>query len=171
MNAEQFEILLTAALAGLAVGAVGLAAGYLLRCRSLRWQLGLVAAVAVLAVLAGVLAIAQRMFISAHDLEVVTLVTLAAGAAALVVALALGAALVQWSVALRDEVRRVGGVDPRRQRRDSPRSSRIFPTSWLEPTGAWRSRGPARRTSRSRVASWSRGSLTTCAPRSPACAP
>ena len=112
MNAEQFEILLTAALAGLAVGAVGLAAGYLLRCRSLRWQLGLVAAVAVLAVLAGVLAIAQRMFISAHDLEVVTLVTLAAGAAALVVALALGAALVQWSVALRDEVRRVGGVEP-----------------------------------------------------------
>ena len=112
MNAEQFEILLTAALAGLAVGAIGLAAGYLLRRRSLRWQLGLVAAVAVLSVLAGVLAIAQRMFISAHDLEVVTLVTLAAGAAALVVALALGAALVQWSVALRDEVRRVGGVEP-----------------------------------------------------------
>ena len=111
MNAEQFEILLTATLAGLGVGAIGLAAGYLLRRRSLRLQLGLVAAVAVLAVLAGVLAISQRMFISAHDLEVVTLVTLAAGTVALLVALALGAALVRWSLALRDEVRRVGAGD------------------------------------------------------------
>ncbi len=111
MNAEQFEILLTAAMAGLGVGAIGLAAGYLLRRWSLRWQLGLVAVVAVLAVLAGVMAISQRMFISSHDLEVVTLVTLAAGAVALLVALALGAALVRWSLALREEVRRVGGDD------------------------------------------------------------
>jgi signal transduction histidine kinase len=108
MNADQLDILLTAALAGLAVGSVGLAAGYLLRRRSLRWQLGLVAAVGVLAVLAGVLAIARKMFISDHDLEVVTLVTLVAGAIAMVVALALGAALVGWSQALREEVRRVG---------------------------------------------------------------
>ncbi len=112
MNAEQLEILLTAALAGLAVGAIGLAAGYLLRRRSLRWQLGLVAAVAVLAVLAGVLAISRRMLISAHDLEVVTLVTLAAGAIALMVAFALGAALVRWSRGLREEVRQVGADDP-----------------------------------------------------------
>ena len=108
MNAEQTEILVTAALSALTVGLVGLGVGYLLRRRSLRWQLGLVAAVAVLAVLAGVLGIAQRMFISSHDLEVVTLVTLMAGAISLVVALALGAALVQWSHALREEVRLVG---------------------------------------------------------------
>jgi len=108
MNAEQFEILMTAALSAVAVGVVGLGAGYLLRRRSLRWQFGLVAAVAVLAVLAGVLGIARRMFISPHDLEVVTLVTLMAGAISLLVALALGAALVQWSHSLREEVRRVG---------------------------------------------------------------
>lgn len=108
MSADQLDILLTATIAGLGVGALGLGAGYLLRHRSLRWQLGLVAAVGVLAVLAGVLAIAQRMLISDHDLEVVTLVTLAAGAVALAVALALGAALVGWSQALREEVRRVG---------------------------------------------------------------
>jgi signal transduction histidine kinase len=108
MNAEQTEILVTAALSALAVGLLGLGAGYLLRRRSLRWQLGLVAVVAVAAVLAGVLGIAQRMFISAHDLEVVTLVTVMAGAISLVVALALGAALVQWSHSLREEVRLVG---------------------------------------------------------------
>lgn len=112
MTADQVEILLTAALAGLAVGAMGLGAGYLLRHRSLRWQLGLVAAVSVLAVLAGVLAIAWRMFISDHDLEVVTLVTAAAGVTALVVALALGAALVGWSDGLREQVRRVGAGEP-----------------------------------------------------------
>ena len=49
------------------VGIVGLAVGYLLRTRSLRWQLGLVAVVAVGCVLAGVMAIAQQMFISDHD--------------------------------------------------------------------------------------------------------
>jgi signal transduction histidine kinase len=108
MNAEQTEILVTAALSALAVGLLGLGAGYLLRRRSLRWQFGLVAVVAVFAVLAGVLGIARRMFISAHDLEVVTLVTVMAGAVSLIVALALGAALVRWSHALREEVRLVG---------------------------------------------------------------
>jgi len=112
MTGDQVEILLTAALAGLAVGVLGLGVGYLLRHRSLRWQLGLVGVVGVLAVLAGVLAIARRMLISDHDLEVVTLVTLAAGVAALVVALALGAALVGWSDGLREEVRRVGAGEP-----------------------------------------------------------
>ncbi|MBA2438462.1 MAG: HAMP domain-containing histidine kinase [Acidimicrobiia bacterium] len=108
MNAEQAEILLVAALSALVVGVLGLGVGYLLRHRSIRWQLGLVAVVAVLSVLAGVLAIAQRMFISAHDLEVVTLITLSAATISLVVALALGAALVRWSQSLQEEVRRVG---------------------------------------------------------------
>ena len=75
MNGDQFEILVTAAVSAVTVGLVGLGAGYLVRRRSLLWQFGLVAAVAVLAVLAGVLAIARRMFLSRHDLEVVTLVT------------------------------------------------------------------------------------------------
>lgn len=105
---DKTEILVVAASAATAVGVVGLAAGYLLRRRSLRWQLGLVAVVAVLSVLAGVLAVTQRMLISEHDLGVVTLVTIGAAVIALVVAMALAAALTRFSAALRADVRRVG---------------------------------------------------------------
>src|SRR5688572_436312 len=111
MNSDQIEILLTAAISAVAVGVLGLGAGYVVRRRSLVWQFGLVAAVAVLAVLAGVLGIARRMFLSRHDLEVVTLVTLMAGAISLLVALAIGVALARWSHALREDVRRVGAGD------------------------------------------------------------
>ena len=58
--------------------------------------------------LAGVLGIARRMFISAHDFEVVVLVTVSAAIVSLLVATALGAALVRWSRSLQDDVRRVG---------------------------------------------------------------
>ena len=105
---ETTEILLVAAAAAAAVGVAGLGAGYLLRRRSLRWQLALVAVVAVASVLAGVLAVAQRMLISEHDLGVVTLVTIGAAVIALVVAMALAAALSRFSAALRADVRRVG---------------------------------------------------------------
>lgn len=108
MNAEQLEIIGFAVASALVVGSLGLGIGYLLRFRSIRWQLGLVAVVAVLSVLAGVMAIAQRMFLSDHDFEVVTLVTAVAAITSVIVALALGAALVRWSEALQDEVRMVG---------------------------------------------------------------
>ncbi|MFC6285864.1 sensor histidine kinase [Nocardioides sp. GCM10027113] len=108
MTGEQVQVVLVAAVAALLVGALGLGAGWLLRHRSVRWQLGLVAVTGVVAVLAGVLAIARLMLISDHDLQVVTLVAVAAGAVALLVALALGGAIVRWSHALREEVRRVG---------------------------------------------------------------
>jgi signal transduction histidine kinase len=118
MTAEQWEILTVASTSALVVGALGLGAGWLLRNRSIRWQLGLVAVVAVLAVLAGVLAIAERMFISDHDFEVVVLVTVAAAAVALLVANALGIALVRWSRSLQEEVRRVGtSAAPGREQR------------------------------------------------------
>lgn len=106
MNA-QGEILLVASAAALVVGLLGLGAGYLLRHRSLRWQLGLVALVAVLTVLGGVLAVSQRMLLSDHDLEVVTLVTLVGAVVALVVAFCLGAAIVRWSAGLQAGVRGV----------------------------------------------------------------
>lgn len=108
MTGGQGEILLTAVTSAVAVGALGLVAGYLLRHRSLRWQFGLVAVISVLAVLAGVLAVAQRMFLSDHDLEVVTLVTVSAAVIALLVALALGATIARWSQSLQAGVRRVG---------------------------------------------------------------
>ncbi|GAA5149701.1 HAMP domain-containing sensor histidine kinase [Nocardioides marinquilinus] len=105
---DTVEIVVVAAIAAVVVGALGLGAGVALRSRSLRWQLGLVAVVAVLCVLGGVLAVAQRMLLSDHDLDVVTLVTVVAAVIAIVVALALSAALTRFSASLRAGVRRVG---------------------------------------------------------------
>ncbi|MEO9325214.1 HAMP domain-containing sensor histidine kinase [Nocardioides sp. C4-1] len=118
------EILLVAAAAATVVGAAGLGAGYLLRRRSMRWQLGLVAVVAVGSVLAGVLAVSERMLISEHDLGVVTLVTVGAAVIALVVAMALAAALGRFSAALRADVRRVAAGDPSAPDEPVPASSR-----------------------------------------------
>jgi hypothetical protein len=42
---EQVQVVLVAAAGGAVVGALGLLAGWLLRSRSLRWQLALVAVV------------------------------------------------------------------------------------------------------------------------------
>lgn len=103
---------LTAAACALVVGLVGLGVGWLLRRRSLRWQLGLVALVAVAASYLGLVAVTQQMLISERDLAVVTVVSTLSGAIALVVALALGRTLVAWSAALRAEVRRVGAGAP-----------------------------------------------------------
>lgn len=108
---DRLVILLVALGAGLAVGAAGLAVGWLVRRRSLRWQLGLVAVVPVLAVLLGVVAIAQLMFLSPHDLEVVMLVTVSSATISLAVAALLAEALVRWSRSLREHVRRIGGGD------------------------------------------------------------
>ena len=108
MNGDQLEIVLVAAASALLVGATGLAAAWLLRNRSLRWQLLLIAVVSVLAVLGGVLAITQRMLISPHDLEVVTTVTVVAAIISLLVALALASAVTHWSRALRADVRLIG---------------------------------------------------------------
>ena len=118
MSSDHVQIVLTAAVWAIAVGAVGLGLAWLIRFRSLRWQMGLVSVVAVVAVLAGVVGTARRMFISTHDWGVVALVALVAGVVALGVALAVGAAFVHWSTSLQEDVRRVGSeggyVAPRR---------------------------------------------------------
>lgn len=102
------ELLIYSGLASSGVGLVGMGAGYLLRHRSIRWQLSLVAVVAVMSVLAGVLALANRMLISDRDLKAITLVVGVSALTATVVAALLGAALVRWSEALQAGVRSLG---------------------------------------------------------------
>jgi signal transduction histidine kinase len=75
-------------------GLLGAAVLHLLRRRSIAVSLTVVAAVAVTAMLTGTLAVAQAMFLSAHDLSVVTLVVAMAAVVSLVTALLLGRRLV-----------------------------------------------------------------------------
>ncbi|MBZ5740393.1 sensor histidine kinase [Nocardioides mangrovi] len=118
MSSDHIQIVLVAALSAAVVGVIGLAAAWLLRHLSIRWQLGLIVLVSIGAVLAGVVAVSHMMFISHHDWEVVSLVASVAGVVALLVALAVGAAISQWSAALRRDARRLGAhgtyvIEPR----------------------------------------------------------
>ncbi|MFD6885767.1 sensor histidine kinase [Streptomyces sp. NPDC059957] len=76
-------------------GALGALVLRLVRHRSVAVSLTVIAAVAVTAMLAGTLAVAQAMFLSRHDLGVVTLVVAMAAVVSLAVALLLG----RWVVA------------------------------------------------------------------------
>ncbi|WP_036508893.1 sensor histidine kinase [Nocardioides sp. URHA0020] len=105
MTSDQVQIVLVAAVCAVGVGVLGLGAAWLLRRRSIRWQLSLVVVVAIGSVLAGVVAAARMMFISPHDWGVVALVAGAAGAVSLVVAIAVGVAISRWSEALRQDAR------------------------------------------------------------------
>jgi signal transduction histidine kinase len=78
-----------------ATGLAGAAALRLLRRRSLTASLAVVAAVGVVAMLAGTLAVAWAMFLSRHDLKVVTTVVATAAVVSLATALLLG----RWVVA------------------------------------------------------------------------
>jgi len=92
-------------------GGVGLAGGvlvWLARRSSVRWLTVGVATTAVLAVVAGTVATSRAMFLSTHDLGVISLVALVAGVVAILFALAVGTALARWSRELRDEARRFG---------------------------------------------------------------
>ncbi|WP_371618913.1 sensor histidine kinase [Streptomyces sp. NBC_00454] len=76
-------------------GALGALVLRLVRHRSVAVSLTVIAAVTVTAMLAGTLAVAQAMFLSGHDLGVVTLVLAMAAVVSLAVALLLG----RWVVA------------------------------------------------------------------------
>ena len=105
MTNDQVTIVLVAAACALGVGSAGLLTAWLVRHRSIRWQLGLIVVVAIGSVLAGVVAVARMMFISDHDRQVVSLVAGVAGVVALLAALALGVAISRWSEALREGAR------------------------------------------------------------------
>ncbi len=118
MSGDRIQIVLIAATCAAVVGLVGLVAAWLVRHRSIRWQLGLIVVVSVGSVLAGVVAVSRLMFISRHDWGVIALVATVAGVVSLLVALALGAAISRWSEALRRDARRLDShgsyvADPR----------------------------------------------------------
>ncbi|WP_329219648.1 HAMP domain-containing histidine kinase [Streptomyces sp. NBC_01485] len=94
------DTLLIALYAAAGAGVTGLAGAgalRLLRRRSLTTSLAVVAAVGVVAMLAGTLAVAWAMFLSPHDLTVVTTVVAMAAAASLATALLLGRRVVASS--------------------------------------------------------------------------
>ncbi|MFC5721471.1 sensor histidine kinase [Streptomyces gamaensis] len=95
-------IALFAFLGAAAAGGLGAAALRALRHRSLAVSLAVVAAVPVTAMLAGTLAVAWAMFLSAHDLTVVTAVCAMAAVVSLATALLLG----RWVVARSDALAR-----------------------------------------------------------------
>ncbi|MFF4541124.1 sensor histidine kinase [Streptomyces aureus] len=94
------------AFAGAAVtGLAGAGVLRLIRRRSLTASLAVVAAVGVVAMLAGTLAVAWAMFLSPHDLSVVTTVVAMAAAVSLATALLLGRWVVERSRELADAAR------------------------------------------------------------------
>ncbi|MCX6401620.1 MAG: HAMP domain-containing sensor histidine kinase [Propionibacteriales bacterium] len=99
------SIVVTAAIAALVVGALGLVAGRVLRYRSIRWQLVLIALVPVASAYAGATAVAQMMFISAHDLLVMSVVTTVAAVVGFAMAVIVAAVISRWSAALHAQVR------------------------------------------------------------------
>ncbi|WP_432089451.1 sensor histidine kinase [Streptomyces sp. bgisy095] len=105
------DVLLIAlfALAGaVCAGLAGAALIRLVRHRSVAVSLAVVAVVTVTAMLAGTLAVAQAMFLSAHDLWVVTVVAAMAALVSLAVALLLGRWVVARSHALTKAARDFG---------------------------------------------------------------
>ncbi|RYU14325.1 sensor histidine kinase [Nocardioides iriomotensis] len=110
MSSDHLEIVLIATAWSTAAGVVGLAVGWLIRHRSLGWIPPLVAVVAVVALLAGMVGTARAMFLSDHDFGVVVWVSVVAGVVATAFATALGYTLVRTSRRLREDTRRFGEV-------------------------------------------------------------
>ncbi|MFJ3923330.1 sensor histidine kinase [Streptomyces sp. NPDC090022] len=107
-NRDLLLIALYALLGAGAVGLLGAVALRMLRRRSVAVSLAVVAAVAVSAMLAGTLAVAWAMFLSSHDLTVVTTVVAMAAGVSLGTALLLGRQVVLRCRELVDAARAFG---------------------------------------------------------------
>jgi signal transduction histidine kinase len=108
MTHDQLVIVVTTAAWSGGVGLVGGALLWFGRRMSVVWLTLGVAVTAIAAVVAGTVATSRAMFLSGHDLGVVSLVAAVAGVVAFVFALAVGIALARWSRELREEARRFG---------------------------------------------------------------
>ncbi|ELP62036.1 ATPase/histidine kinase/DNA gyrase B/HSP90 domain protein [Streptomyces turgidiscabies Car8] len=109
MSMRDFLLIaLFAFLGAVAAGLLGAGVLWLIRRRSLTTSLAVVAAVAVTAMLAGTLSVARAMFLSTHDLTVVTMVVAMAAVVSLATALLLGRWVVAGSRALTAAARSFG---------------------------------------------------------------
>ena len=124
MNAKIQVVLIAAGYAG-AVGAMGVGAIRLLRRASLRLSIQVASAIAVLAVVAGTLGTANAMFISQHDLGVVTMVCAVAGLAAFGVCWLLGRQVETSSLALRRAARALGQEEDGFSSPDGPMAAEL----------------------------------------------
>lgn len=106
------QICVIAAVCAIGVGLIALGVAWMTRGWSIRWQFAVVATGAVLGTYAGALAIARRMFLSAHDLTVMTLVTTIAAVVAILVSVLAGAAITHWSEAIRVQMRSLVSGSP-----------------------------------------------------------
>ncbi|MFM9442179.1 sensor histidine kinase [Streptomyces acidiscabies] len=108
MLGDTLLIALYAGIGAALCGLAGAAALRLLRDRSVALSLGVVSGVTVAAMLAGTMLVSWAMFLSEHDLWVVTMVCAMASVAALVVSLLLGRSVVHGSRALAEATRALG---------------------------------------------------------------
>jgi signal transduction histidine kinase len=108
MVGDTLLIALYAAIGAAAAGLTGAMALRLVRDRSVALSLAVVAAVTVAAMLAGTMLVSWAMFLSEHDLWVVTMVCAMAAVASFAVALLLGRSVVRGSRALAEATRALG---------------------------------------------------------------
>ena len=105
---DQLQIFLIAAGCTSAVALTGMVAIRLLRRASLRLSIQASGVVPVLAIVAGTLGTAREMFLSQHDLGVVVMVCIIAGAVASLFSWLLGRQLASGGAALRQAARSLG---------------------------------------------------------------
>ena len=115
VTSDDVHVVLIAAGWSLAVGVLGILAGYLVRRAPIRWPAGLIALVAIGGVVAGVVGTARAMFLSTHDLGVVVWVCVVSGLVSGAFALLLARTLAVSARRLRSMAAAVGAgevVDP-----------------------------------------------------------
>ncbi|MET8982792.1 HAMP domain-containing sensor histidine kinase [Streptomyces sp. NPDC004539] len=108
MLGDTLLIALYAAIGAAGAGLVGVVLLWALRKRSVAVSLAVVAGVTVAAMLAGTMIVARAMFLSDHDLWVVTTVCAMAAVVSLAVALLLGRSVVKGSRELAEATRALG---------------------------------------------------------------
>jgi hypothetical protein len=105
---DDLDIVWIAGGSAAVVGAAALVFAYAVRRRSLRWSFAAVAVCGVLALVAGVVATAQAMFLSSHDLGVVLRVSVAAGLVSLAFSLLVARHALRATGQLREATQRLG---------------------------------------------------------------